>query len=801
MIKTYSMVLFWFAISVVSAGDPSIPGHHPLTQVQAGRLLMAELRCAACHKDIGPLPLAESIAPNIVDVGNRVSAEYLRRFLASPGTAHPGTSMPDVLASTPEADRPMIAEALTHYLVSMAQPSEPAAASAGPGDRQLGKELFHSIGCVACHGPLETSAESARESEFLDDELEETDDPLLVQRRAIKASAIPLTHVAQKYTIQSLSEFLFQPLQARPSGRMPDMKLTPDESLAIASYLVGDEALSSRALVPEATLVESGKKYFKALNCAACHAIQGIEAAPQVSSLRTSDLTGGCLSGKQQSSNGTRDSSPKFELDIHQVSAISAAIREEKVVDTDEGQLAFTLTAFGCIHCHVRNDYGGVHDDHSVYFKGNQLNLGDDGRIPPPLTWMGAKLKPTWLKKVLFDGESVRSYMSTRMPQYGADNLHHLPEVFRRVDTLTSPEMRIPTPENLNEGEQQREKVMRAAGRELVGDKGANCVACHTFNGKAASVNQGIELLTSFERLQPEWFYRYLQNPGAFRPRTVMPSAWPDGIAAFTTILDGDTHRQIEAIWYYLSLGTSAADPSGVRSESTKIAVADKAVTHRGRSRVAGFRGIAVGLPEELHYAFNAETGTLSAIWEGEFIQVNWSGQGSGEFTPVRSPIQLAQDVSFAMLENDDAPWPLLPVMTKEVPVNPDPLYPKNVGYQFRGYQLDDTMTPTFLYKCGEVEIADRTDVAISNGQKRLRRVLQFHSPQDSVVYFRALVGDIEREAPQSYTMGRLRLLIPEVATKLRSMPGDSGQEELLLRIQVPAGQSKMEVHYELRRE
>jgi hypothetical protein len=277
-----------------------------------------------------------------------------------------------------------------------------------------------------------------------------------------------------------------------------------------------------------------------------------------------------------------------------------------------------------------------------------------------------------------------------------------------------------------------------------------------------------------------------------------MPSAWPDGVAAFTTILEGDTHRQIEAIWYYLSLGTSAADPPGVRSESTKIVVTDKAVTHRGRSRVAGFRGIAVGLPQELHYAFNAETGTLSAIWEGEFIQVNWSGQGSGEFTPARSPIQLAQDVSFAALADDNAPWPLLPVMTKESPVNPDPLYPKNVGYQFRGYQLDDVMTPTFLYSSGEVEIADRSEGAISNRQVKLRRVFQFHSSRDSVIYFRALVGDIQREGPQAYTLGRLRLLIPDVTTNLRSMPGDSGQKELLLRIQVPAGQSTLEVQYEL---
>ncbi len=125
--------------------------------------------------------------------------------------------------------------------------------------------------------------------------------------------------------------------------------------------------------------------------------------------------------------------------------------------------------------------------------KASQLNLGDDGRIPPPLTLMGAKLQSAWLKKVLFDGESVRQYMATRMPLYGESNLSHLPALFRRLDSLTAPEMKLPNPESRSEEEKQREKLMRAAGRELLGDKGANCVACHNFNGKAASTNQGID--------------------------------------------------------------------------------------------------------------------------------------------------------------------------------------------------------------------------------------------------------------------------------------------------------------------
>jgi mono/diheme cytochrome c family protein len=793
-LKSLEWALFVVVSSSVLAGDPALPGHHPLSQIQSGRLLIAELRCGTCHSGAAQDGRFEKTAPDLTSVGARVSPEFLRNFLASPSSAHPETTMPDMLASKSESDKQTIAESLTHFLISQSRGGNPSG-PLGPIDRKQGYELFHSIGCVACHGPKEFAPGSPEP--ILQDEDEE--DPVKTARKVIKPWAIGLSHVSAKYTVRSLSEFLFQPLKVRSSGRMPDLKLTPTESQAIAGYLVGAQQFVSEPLVPNAELVEAGKQQFQALNCAACHVVPGFESKT-VGSLQTADLTQGCLSIVADSSIAlrVRGRSPRFQLDTNQIAAIVAAIRSEPIVESDKDLMAMTLTAFRCINCHVRDDYGGVHDAHNAFFKGSQLNLGDDGRIPPPLTWMGAKLQSAWMKKVLFDGESVRHYMATRMPQYGAGNLSHLPELFRRLDTMNGPVMKLPAPEHRNEDEKQREKRMRAAGRELLGDKGANCVACHTFNGKAASASQGIELLTSYERLQPAWFHSYLQKPGAFRPRTVMPSAWPDGEAVFKSILDGDTNRQIEAIWYYLSLGTSAADPTGVRAVTTKLEVGNTAVIHRGRSRVAGFRGIAVGLPEKVSYAFNAETGTLSAIWDGDFISVNWSGQGSGDFHPASQSIQLSQDVSFASLEDEDTPWPLLPSITKEAPVNPNPLYPKNIGYQFRGYFLDDLFIPTFQYRSGNLEIQDRTAAALSESTRMLKRTLTFNSAKAQTKWFRALVGEIRQESERSFRSDRLRITMPVMNSRLRSLPDDPKRLELLLRLQIPEGKSTMEIEYEL---
>ena len=366
--------------------------------------------------------------------------------------------------------------------------------------------------------------------------------------------------------------------------------------------------------------------------------------------------------------------------------------------------------------------------------------------------------------------------------------------MFAKLDILTGTDWKIPSPESDFESERNLEKRLRPAGRELLGDKGLNCIACHNFNGKPAPVNKGIDLMTTFQRLQPGWFNSFVRNPGAFRPRIVMPTAWPNGVAAHKTILDGNTDLQIQAIWYYLSLGTSAADPPGIRGISTKLSVGNTARTFRGRSRVAGFRGIAVGLPEKINYAFNAETGTLSAIWWGDFISVNWNGQGSGDFNPASEPISLAQDVSFTTLPDNDSPWPLMPVMTKDARVNPNPLYPKNVGYQFRGYSIGKSSIPTLMYQCGTIEIEDRSEAIEQRG---LKRIIQFDSPTPQTVWFRGLTGDISRRTDRVFQAGKLQLTVPHVQTKLRQFSDEPKRSELLLRLELPQGKSDLELIYE----
>jgi mono/diheme cytochrome c family protein len=735
---------------------PGLHGKHPLDETQTGRLLIGELRCAACHEGMDASNMKE--APDLSNAGARLTREYMEKFIADPAATHHGTTMPNVLAAETPEKRAAIAGDITAYLTSLKDGPAPAfpEAEIDPYD---GKELFHSAGCVACHSPRDEAT-----------------------REVLKDGVVSLSHLPGKHLPAALGEFLHAPLAIRPSGRMPDMKLTKMEAHSLAAYLEGENK-TKPAPPAEAARIDAGRKAFQTHNCTACHQPEKDANTPPLAAkhLAKLDLTGGCLSEKP-------GKAPDFQLSAAQRDAIreNLGIKRDEIAAND--RINIHLTRLNCIACHVRDDFGGVSPKLDDFFHSTEESLGNDSRIPPPLTLTGAKLRPEWMRKVLYDGAVVRPYMKTRMPQYGEKGLSDLADLFAETDKL-EPLVELAPPER------ESQPQMRDGAHDLLGDQGLNCIACHNYNGKESPGMKGIDLMTTYERLQPTWFYQYMIAPAKFRPGIIMPSYWPQGKAVRTDILDGDTDRQLRALWDNFSLGRSARDPSGLRSEPSKLVVADKTVTYRGRSGVAGYRGIAVGHPGGMNFAFNAEYGSLTAIWKGEYVRVNWQGQGAGDFAPLSPHIQLSQDVAFLNGAEPPSVWPAHPVVTKEAPVNPDPLYPRNHGYAFLGYSLDTkTSIPTFRYRCGETLIEDTTKAA----EKSLERTFTFTAPAAETLWLRALTGDIKAVSETVFQTADLRITVPLKSATLR--PIASGGMELLLKITLPKGKSNAALGYELLR-
>src|SRR5262249_35110488 len=137
-------------------GRPIVPGFERFhadgaESVKGGRLLLGELNCVSCHKSEAgqEASLPSKKAPILDGVGGRVRRSFLRKFLRDPKSIKPGTTMPNPFAALPEAERSDQIEALVHFLASTGTlPQERANAKAAA----VGQQLYHQVGCVACHG-------------------------------------------------------------------------------------------------------------------------------------------------------------------------------------------------------------------------------------------------------------------------------------------------------------------------------------------------------------------------------------------------------------------------------------------------------------------------------------------------------------------------------------------------------------------------------------------------------------------------------------------------------------------------
>lgn len=657
-----------------------------------GVVLLKEFNCAACHHDdVTRTQLSVKRAPDLLRSVDRIHPQFVRRYIAAPIAVKPGTTMPDVMSSLPEDERQTAAEEITHYLYSHGD----RMLSAQPVDSDKanrGREVFHTVGCVACHSPRDEDG-----------------------RELLAEVSVPLGPLQNKYNRDGLVAFLKNPLEVRPSGRMPKMNLTHWEASDLASYLLShsrDEFVSERFEV-DPQLAANGKTRFAQLGCRQCHRMDSAEANPVSMPLSKVRPGQGCLS---------EDSGrwPKFSLTAAQRHAIQAALDRETPEVSQQDQIGMTLTAFRCLDCHQRDDLGGVSSERDPHFQTENPNLGPQGRIPPTLTGVGAKLNSKWMRQVLVSGRTIRPYVLTRMPQYGTDNVAHLVDWFQQADQLPPVEF----------AEVKDEKEMRTIGAEMVGTGGLNCIVCHTFQLKKAANMPAVDLTEMAERLQKNWFYHYMRDPQRLSPNTIMPSFWPGGQAMRRDILSGDRDLQIEALWQYLLDGRQARTPRGLIQEPLELLATDEAVMLRRSYPGIGKRGIGVGYPNQVNLAFDAEQMRLAMIWQGKFADPGgvWRSQGHGRVRPLGD--RLLHFAPGPDLDDAESPW----IVDDGRPPH----------HQFKGYSLDDKMRPKFKYQFAGIRIQDYfIDVLdSSNGRPFIRRnvTMESESPRDKLT-FRAATG------------------------------------------------------------
>jgi mono/diheme cytochrome c family protein len=673
----------------------------------AGPVLISELGCTACHPSTRE-ELAAKPGPDLSTVGARAHGAHLREFIANPAATKPGTTMPDSLGHLPAAERTAVADALAHYLVSLGSVT-PTFAPPEPSAVERGRKLYHAVGCVACHSP---------------------EQPL--------TGSVPLGPLAGKYSVPSLARFLEDPLAVRPSGRMPDSRLDHFEAVDVASYLLREQASPPPVFRPDPQSAARGKALFTEHRCDACHTVGGPSPLLTLAALEQVRPDRGCLSDQP-------GPWPQYSLSDSQRAAVRAALPPPAAPLSDAGLLELSLTRLNCLACHQRGESGGVPANRNAHFTSRDENLGDQGRLPPPLTGVGAKLKRDWLRDVIVNGASARPYLNTRMPKFGAANAEPLARWFKQLDAL-------PPAEFTRVG---REEKPHEVGRELAGSKALNCIACHTFRGRSASPIRALDLTTMVERLEENWFHHYLAHPQRFSPLTIMPSFWPDGKSPLPDVLGGDSGRQRDALWQYLARGPEAREPQGLVLEPLVIPVLNEAVIIRRAFPGIGKRGIGVGYPGGINLAFDAGQMRLGSIWSGGFIEASglWRGQGAGLARILgKDTTTFPPGPAFAVLDSAESAWPVA-----------DPS-PRPSPHAFSGYTLDAQQRPTLRYSVAGLLVEDlfreRRD---SGGNLFLERTLKFPSLPPAGTHFRVAADRvIEPRGTNEFAVGsNLRVRLP----------------------------------------
>jgi mono/diheme cytochrome c family protein len=499
-------------------------------QRREGRLLFAQLNCAACHADAALIPakgtgmpeLGQN-APLLADLGAKYRPEFIADWIADPHAVRPHTLMPKVFAGEgAELKAADIAAMLT-------QGAKPMEAHARKELAPPGGGLFANLGCIACHQRPDAEGKDPHDR-------------------------IPLGHVGDKWNQSALVEFLKNPSANYAATRMPHFRLQDEEAAQLAAYLVHNSRMVKRkALAGDAT---RGAALLVSGGCLNCHAGMPATTQPPLAKiLKAADK--GCL-GADPAARGT---APDFALTDGQRASLKAflgtdlaSLKQDTPAEFAERQ----IRNLNCVACHARD--GNVSTWTKVDGEAKKLRDAlppkehvEGEAVPdapiPPLTWLGEKLKHDWMSKFIAGqiGYKPRTWLIGRMPGFPQHVASPLALGLNHQHGLPQKEAAEPAPD--------AEKA--AIGEKLVGaDGGFNCITCHAVGDQAATAvfeAPAINFVQSIERLRKGYFHRWVMAPIRIDPDTKMPKyADPEGMTQLTDPFEGKGVQQFEAIREYL---------------------------------------------------------------------------------------------------------------------------------------------------------------------------------------------------------------------------------------------------------
>lgn len=556
-----------------------------------GRELIKDYGCYACHV-IPEFENKKKPGPSLKKLAGKLDKDWVKSWIWDPFGFNPHSRMPSFFMQSNNSKTEFVKKnitevnAMAEYLWEQSKDYKPLSSFKG-GRAELGKELIETAGCIACH-----QVEGIPSSE-----------------KVGSKKGPYLTGLGSKVNPDWLVSWLQRPSHYQADTVMPSFRLTTRETQDIAAYLLSlknelfaqkefsplNKTIRDKLLLEYFTVfdtkemaqrkllslpdhqrtMELGKRSIGKYGCYSCHSIDGFasDRAPIGPNLSTEGSKPIHQFGfGHEDIPHERDTWIFHHLknprrwDIGSDKSFKDLSRMPMYNLTDEEAQAITLTILGyttqqvptkgtknlsaqetyvekgfkhmtkynCTGCHKIDGAGG--DILAAY-------EDDENEAPPWLVNEGHRVHTDWLYHFLGNITPIRPWLKVRMPSFNLTN-QEKNDIVASFQAKSKQVTFVPptSPPSWEPGERKAAKKLFEA---------LACASCHTtgFNDDEPTAP---DFRLTKQRLRSSWIEKWLADPQAILPYTLMPNFWEDGEAQEPDILNGDKRKQIQALRKYL---------------------------------------------------------------------------------------------------------------------------------------------------------------------------------------------------------------------------------------------------------
>ena len=553
------------------SSEANIKGADKLT---LGLSLIEKSGCYGCHT-IEKYKDKRKSGPDLTRINEKTTKSWSRKWVHEPKSFRHNTWMPSFFNQDNNSDyqsqirnKTEIYSIINYLFKNKEEVDLDKSYSKFLGNKEKGKKLFESVGCLGCHTVNENP-----------DLHEDTN-----LRNLLNKQGPNLIGLGSKTTPEWIYNWIKNPKEYWPETKMPDLRLNDSEAKDITSYLFSfknsyfekiedlslnlDELnnITQRWLNKKYPLDIAENKYLKMsgedkldfvakksiayYGCFGCHIIDGFEDAKPIGTELTyegakpvekldfgyiHDIDHTNYAWFEQKLKNPRIFDlhkevspedklvmPNFEFNNTEIEALVTAILSfnEDVVDHSiMGDVSpkdilinkgmGLIKEYNCQGCHIIDGFGGKIVD----------IIGKAEYSPPNLNTQGAKTQPEWLYEFFKEPFVLRPNLKVRMPSFNLndDEWNAIIAAFRAMDG------EVNTFENIH---QVNKKSTTYHAGEKLAELGA-CENCHFIGDefpKQDVATWAPNLAMTKNRLRPEWVLEWLKDPAQIMPGTKMPS-------------------------------------------------------------------------------------------------------------------------------------------------------------------------------------------------------------------------------------------------------------------------------------